>query len=355
MKVHIFKNEDIYTLSLLNFLGRNFDLRDHLFIIRSKSANKNISFGSARVICMPGLRNLFKLKQVLANSERIYFHLLPIGPEIFYWYVNRKLFSKAVWIYWGADVYAHRKRRKSLKHYIYHILLKKIIRAIPDIAGFLKGDFELIQNVYQSTADYHHVIYPIPTNFDLCDKIYQNKKTTVKERINILLGNSGNESNHHLEAMNLLEKFRNEDILILCPLSYGEKNKSYTSNVIQKGHAIFGDKFEPLMQFIAPDEYLSLLNNVDVAVMNHDRQQGLGNTLSLLYLGKKVFLRQDTTSNDYFVGMNIKVFDVCNISKISIKEFASFLPSDSQNNRDILKSAFSENSFIQNWKNILEL
>lgn len=354
MKVHIFKNEDIYTLSLLNFLGRNFDLRDHLFIIRSKSANKNISFNGARCVYMPGLRNIFKLKQILAGSERIYFHLLPIGPEIFFWYVNRKLFSKAVWIYWGADVYAHKKRKSGLKHFIYHILLKKIIRAIPYIAGFLKGDFELIKNVYQSNADYHHVIYPIPTNFDLCDKIYQNI-STAKDRIIVLLGNSGNESNHHLEALSLLEKFRNEDIHILCPLSYGEKNKSYTSNVIQKGHAIFGDKFEPLMKFMAPDEYLSLLNEVNVAVMNHDRQQGLGNTLSLLYLGKKVFLRQDTTSNEYFVGMDIKVFDVGNISMNSIEEFTSFLPSDGQKNREILKSAFSESNFIQNWKNILEL
>ncbi len=44
------------------------------------------------------------------------------------------------------------------------------------------------------------------------------------------MGNSANPTNNHIEVLNKLLKFKDEDIEIIAPLSYGEKSglkKSY--------------------------------------------------------------------------------------------------------------------------------
>ena len=355
MKVHIFQSENIYSLSLLDLLYANFDLSDHIFIFRSRNTGKNTLPGSVKVHYLPGFRNLFKIKKILSGTERIYFHLLPMGPDVFFWYLNKKIFANVVWIYWGADIYEYRLRNTSIKHLIYEQARRHIIPIIPDIAGFLKGDFELIKSVYCSEAIYHHVVYPIPTNFELCDKLQIKINESGINPVNVIIGNSGNESNRHLEAFRILKKFRNEDLNIYCPLSYGARKRSYIRKVINEGRDTFGSKFIPLLDFMKPEDYLNFLNETDIVLMNHDRQQGLGNSLSLLYLGKKIYLRKDTTSFEYFSNQNIKVFDILSIEKSSFQDFASFNKSDGHKNQEIIKSEFSKENYIKKWKHILDL
>lgn len=51
-------------------------------------------------------------------------------------------------------------------------------------------------------------------------------------------------------------------------------------------------------EFILPDEYLKLINEVDAIVMAHDRQQAIGNTLMALYAGKQVYLKDRICLNN---------------------------------------------------------
>ena len=355
MKVHIFKNDHVYTIALLTFLQRNFDLKNHLFIFQCYPSEKNIPIDSERIFYMPGFRNLLKIKQLIGKSEQAFFHLLPMGPVIFFWCFYRKIFQKTVWIYWGADVYAGANRYKSLKHFIYHLCRWRIIRKIPHIAGFIKGDFDLLKKIYRTNATYHHVVYPLPTNFSLIDRLREKKTTGNNHGVTIMVGNSGSESNHHREALRLLGKYRNNNIRIVCPLSYGGKNKSYPKKVIKEGYSIFGSNFIPLTDFLKPEDYTKLLLDVNIAVMNHDRQQGLGNSISLLYMGKKVYLRPETTSFKYFKENGVLVFGINDIHHSSFDDFIRFHENDGRINCGILKKEFSEENYSRKWKHILEL
>jgi hypothetical protein len=354
MRVHLFKNEHVYNLALLDFLAAHFDLSDHLFIFQCRRSGVDLPVDDKHVLYLPGYANLIKIKRLISDCERVYFHLLPMGPVIFFWFLHKTVFLKAVWVYWGADVYEYRKRHSGLKHFLYHLARKRIIRLIPDIAGYLEGDYNLIREHYPTGAKYHHVIYPIPTNFEMCDRLMKKQGRESAQTI-VLVGNSGNESNRHLEAFRLLEKFHSNGFLILCPLSYGAKKASYVQEVIREGNRIFGNNFRPVVDFMPPDKYLEMLNEVDVAVMNHDRQQGLGNTLSLLYLGKKVFLRPETTSYGYFQDKQVRVFDINSIKDLSTDDFARISGSDCLRNRDILRNEFSDANYRRNWGAILEL
>lgn len=43
----------------------------------------------------------------------------------------------------------------------------------------------------------------------------------------------------------------------------------------------------PIVDFMDFNEYINFLSTIDIAIFNHKRQQGMGNIITLLGMGKK--------------------------------------------------------------------
>jgi hypothetical protein len=97
------------------------------------------------------------------------------------------------------------------------------------------------------------------------------------------------------------------------PLSYG--NLAHAKKVIEQGREWFGDKFFPITSFMPFEQYLALLKSVDIAIFNHKRQQAMGNTITLLGLGKTVYMRSDVSQWEFFKRLEVKVFDISKFDK----------------------------------------
>lgn len=106
----------------------------------------------------------------------------------------------------------------------------------------------------------------------------------------ILLGNSATVTNNHMEALDLLHAAGVGSRKIICPLSYGDKG--YGEHVSSYGRALFGAQFVPLTNYMPLNDYLELVSGCSVFVANHVRQQGLGNVVSMLHVGARVFLNR---------------------------------------------------------------
>lgn len=104
-----------------------------------------------------------------------------------------------------------------------------------------------------------------------------------------------------------------------------------------------------------PAEYSKILQEIDVAIMNHKRQQGLGNLISILWLGKKVFVRSDTTSYSYFKSENIAVWDTLDIPNLTYSDFIFIKPDDAIKNKTVVLDIFSESHYIKLWNNVFSL
>ena len=76
------------------------------------------------------------------------------------------------------------------------------------------------------------------------------------------------------------------------PLTYG--NGPYRDAVINAARECLGERFLPLVDFVSPDEYANLLRPCGHVVMNHRRQQAVGNIFAALWRGARVYLN-DTT------------------------------------------------------------
>lgn len=182
-------------------------------------------------------------------------------------------------------------------------------------------DHEWIQTHYVTSSVYTYFFYnfnPVPAgNSDSpVSPVSKEKPTTV------LLGNSDTVTNNHLEILDELAKFKSENIKLIIPLNYG--NKWYGDLVERKAIKIFGkNKVTALRTFMSRDEYYKVLDQVDIAVMNHYRTQAAGNTLALFYRGKKVYIHERSSTYQLLNSNGVVVGNSAEIGRISFEEFAT--------------------------------
>lgn len=354
MIIHVFTEENPYSYTFLKFIGRYFDAGDHLFVFK-KTKKRRYSYSETlreRIIFTGNLRKFFlTFSSSFRNCKQLFFHYLPYGPSLFTWFLSSALLRKSTWIIWGGDAFPAEGSNKNILAFIYEKLRKRIIKKIPRIAGLLEEDYEIVRKRYHTLASFSRVFYPYPIDFSLLSEL---KVHHIKfPEKTILLGNSASESNNHLDILLKLEPLKNEQIKILCPLSYGSTRK-YAELIVEKGKEIFKDKFIPLLDFIEPSEYSKILSGVDVLIMNQQRQQGLGNIFPILFLEKKVYIRSDASSFDFLKELGCKINDTLLIEKeldnIFILDKASL-----KRNAEIIFNLLSEDNCALMWRSLLNV
>ena len=229
---------------------------------------------------------------------------------------------------WGGDFYFPEKQRW---------FKKIVIKRIRNFVTYLKGDFELVRKWYGAEGECHEC-FMYPSNLYKEYNIIPKKDSTT----HIQLGNSADLSNDHIEMLDKLRDYKDEDIKIYAPLSYGDQG--HVEAVVLKGNEIFGDKFIPLTDFMPFGKYLDFLGTIDIAIFAHRRQQAMGNIISLLGMGKKVYVRKDITPWTLFSEIGVKVFDFSNIDLVTIKNEVR------NENVKIIKSYFSKETYISQLK-----
>lgn len=321
--LHIFPVEK-FTTSYIDFINKNFPQQDHFFLLFGAPSSKDMMSHSNVWYCDSFKKRLFTLEKLLFRAQKIYFHSLFLPDNFFLLlFLQSWLLKKSHWVIWGGELYAFREKCTGSKSQIHQWVRKKVFSNIAEISGVIKGDYYLARQFCGVKGKYMDVIYPNPTKREFLDSIISIGKE--KSVINIQLGNSATPTNRHMVAIDILARFRSENINIFCPLSYGDKE--YANKVAKYGHDTFGDKFIAMFDFLPPHEYAEFLSNIDIAVFNHDRQQGLNNILALLYLGKKVFISDEITS---WEELRVKYqFTIYSINSIKNSIFKDFICNDS--------------------------
>ena len=343
--LHIF-NDPKFSHGYFEFLLKhNIDLSSHyLFHYRCKKSTCSHhgmahTFSPSFFSIIPNIL----LSIYLFRSKKIIIHSLASPALLAYLYCFPSLTRKCYWAIWGKDLYYFKSLKKvRFYHKIYEHFRIKVFKAIPYIIGFSKRDYELAKKWYGSTAiRYENFMYPsncykeLPLNTEKSDKKL------------IIVGNSAEPTNNHHDAFRILEKHKDENIQIIAPLSYG--NKAYANEVIDLGNSIFGEKFVPLQDLLPLDEYIALIGRVDIGIFAHDRQQAMGNIITLLGMGKAVFIRDDITTWGTLTEMGIKIYNLEQFNLINYSQHQH------DTNRKIIKEYFSEENLLSQWEIIFNL
>lgn len=241
-------------------------------------------------------------------------------------YFNQKILKKCYFFMWGGDFYFPEKQT-----WFRHQIIKNIGNLVTDISL----DLKYIREKYGSIGNHIKLSFVYPNSL-----YHEYKSEKTSNDINILVGNSATKTNNHYEILTKLSIYRDKNICIYIPLSYGDK--IYAQEIKSKSQEIFGNKFIDLNNFIDLNEYIKLLSKIDIAIFNHERQQAFNSIITLIGLGKKVYLNPSSpiieTLNEYkvcfFTTDNINLDPLDNIN--------------AKKNIDRIKKLFSKEILIKN-------
>ena len=299
--VHLMFN-DKFNKPFVDFLNRNFDPKEHLILCKRLFSEFPFPDGEnvAEIKSYKGL--------VFNNSGKVICHSLFDCELVDYLFTHKDVLQqKAYWVIWGGDLY-NATEEKSEKEYFVKANCKGYISVID-------GDCQKASEKYNSTPQTFNACYTAPITKGMLD----NKKEK-HDYIRVQINNSCDRTT--LEMLDILSRFKTENIKIKTVLSYGEM--SAKDEIIQKGERIFGENFEHIDTLLTPEEYATEMARNDILVLNLDRQQGAGNCSASLAVGVKVFVKKEVTMYNYFSSHGIKLFDTRQIERMSFREFASY-------------------------------
>lgn len=332
--VHLITH-DKFTADYINFMKTYLKEYNHTFCVTVYSCSKDEKIdgklvNEENIIRYSGRKKMAfsgEIRAVLKEADKIIVSGI-FGQEniIFYW--PNSILKKVYLHYWGADFYQMRNSIPlNLKTRQQWINRRHLISCFKRSAGaifLIEGEYEEYKKV-TGIRKKNVFIAAMPSNLERTDlfKKYRNSLTIETDSsIKIIIGNSATETNQHKYVFELLQHLKDENIEIYCPLSYG--NEEYAKEISALGKQIFKDKFHSVFEWMNADQYIKFLSTFDIAVFGNNRQQAMGNIDALLCMGKKIYLKTDTSMYLNYTKAGFKCYDIEMIKNSSLTDLTSF-------------------------------
>ncbi len=245
----------------------------------------------------------------------------------------RSYLSKVKSIITGRPFYNHKELIKSYYQLDY-------------LASLLEKDYE--QVVAYSKAPIKYLPFAYVSYDQLID---HNLLKEVRHGNKIMVNHSADPSLNHYEILKQLS-LNEISNPVFVPLAYG--NNEYAKAIEEEGRKLLGGQIEFQLDFIPKEVYSKKMLELGYAIFNIPIQQGLGNLLALLWVGVKVFLREENTAYQNFKEWGLHVYSIQ--KDLPSETFTSFLSEDQiQHNRSILEERFSNAQVDEYFINMLNV
>jgi len=182
---------------------------------------------------------------------------------------------------------------------IYSLL--KAIPRIHSILWYIEDEINMI-NTRIKLPSWHFFQF-----FNFSDIIPPETGFTHKASRKVLIGNSATIENNHADVLKVLVKITDNTLTYSLPLTYGQFPR-YKSKIKALYQRQLGSQVTFLDEHMPLSKYYTFLQEHPTAVFLHERQQGLGNILYMLYTGTKVYLSVKNIVYKWLKKNRIKVY-----------------------------------------------
>lgn len=352
--VHILGAGGMYTKDFCKMLVENFSVEDHCFISGDPShENYRIARDSGcrvyKTTSVAAIKHFHQCDFVIAHGMN--------NPKVLaLFYLWPRLLNKTNWVIWGGDIYDNTDP-KNIRSQVICAMRQSVYPKVRWATTLSRRDYEYAHKEYGLVAREFEGCYPVPasTNSQLILNLRNNRDFCGDSRSFIVqVGNSATESNCHIEALNALSRYKDENVRIFMPLNYGlEGYELYADYVESYAEKIFGkDRVFVLRDRVEGKNYLEMLSKVDVGVFNNNRQQAMGNISQLLLLGAKIYIREDISMWKHFESLGCKLNDFNDIATQSFEDFIGYDTVQRAANISIIEKRHAIDEKVRTWKKI---
>ncbi|WP_338589242.1 TDP-N-acetylfucosamine:lipid II N-acetylfucosaminyltransferase [Shewanella khirikhana] len=316
------------------------DIKEHPYVQSSSMFN---------FATLKSVRKILQLIAAMHRNDKIILHGLFSSHLVLLLCFMPWLHKKCDWIIWGGDLYYHKLAVKNARYHILEVFRKFLISRLGGFITYVEGDYNNARQWYHASGKLHECIMyksNIYSGTALTEDDLTEADAPNAIKVNIQIGNSADPTNNHQQVFEQLVKLDvpNRVGKIYCPLSYGDP--VYAAEIKKLGEAMFGDRFYPLMDFMPLSQYDQILDEVNIAIFAHNRQQAMGNTINLLGRGKTVYMRDDTSSYALLTKLGITVFSLDDLS-LDVQPRAVAIA-----NNQRVRNYFSEDNLVKQLKSI---
>lgn len=341
----------------------------NLLLVYGKRPFKHVKseaavFSKSKAICSTA-RDLPKHDLVVIHSlDPVWFLLIKSLPPS----------SVLIWIGWGYDYYdiinknksetllpitykkwqAQNEKSKTLKKliffkkFIFSRAKRNIIKKIDIFCPVLPSEYENTKISFKSEN------FPKKGSWNygnLEEDLINGFEEQSSTGNNLLVGNNSSAENNHLDTFALLAGIGIENRKIISPLSYG--NFLYRDLVIMEGKRLFLNNFHPITEFLPIQEYIRTLQSCGFVIMDHLRQQAVGNIIIMMHLGAKIFLNEKCPTLAFLKDQGAEIF-----STAQLKAYPSMLnegldPKAISTNRRVVSETWSKRVSQQRTRDLL--
>lgn len=322
------------TLKFIEMINSRYNPEEHLIYIplgkivltvEPEFANfKNVIFAEN----IGRLKKMYFEYKLYRNATYIILHgmffgIRPLIPLI----IDQSLLKKVSWIEHGGDLYNWKNNEDNFRAYFDNYINKKIKEASNVIGVCHPLDKNFLLSEFNIKAP---VIY---TQFRTIENPFKKFEETKfkfnKGSVFIQVGHNAFQFGNHISILNHLVKFKDKNLKLILPMSYGlsgihggrEGGIQYRNAVFKIAKLLFHSKAILMNKKIPFENYLQYLWNVDIVILNIERQAALGNIHPLLYMNKKIFLPGNSPMYKFFIENGVEIYDTNRIDDMTFEEF----------------------------------
>lgn len=331
---------DKFTRPFYQYLTQELKLEGQHFLFLGNPNQEELMHGEVSWIQTPIrnhlIQNVYRFYKLSRKADRIILH----GDALIVFFALFPfVLKKTAWVIYGQELYGLNQNNS-----IFTRLRKWVYRQVGYHITHIEGDSKLANQMLQSNAQWLYspmYLSNVATTTD-----FASQDVTMKNGLKIMVGNSTDPANNHRNIFEMILPYKDQIDQIYCPLSYG-LYADYKKQIIALGREWFAEKFMVIDQFMDFETYKKFINQMDVVIFDHHRQEAMGVTLTLLSLGKIVYMNSKTTSFESLSQRGFSVFDNQLIAPEGLQ-----VNRDVTNNKACLEKYYSRDVFNQSWKQI---
>ena len=333
---HVIK-EGKYAPEMVRFLNKFFSNKGHNILFCNTAGHSSLILNQCQIeqeeIFRKRKKYSFELIRRLDKSQSDFFILHNLffltNIEKIMLLFRPRLVRKIVWIEWGGDLYSWcvpLKNALDIKNILLNALNRKIRKNFNNIICIFPPDIDTYKKMFPDSHAklYYAPYFGYPLDMSLSEYDSFSRLTYDIEKGNtiyIQIGHNATKTLNHEKVLKMLSRFSNEDIHILLPLSYGVE-KEYVEYISELANILFPGKVTILKDFIPEKQYFDLLDRVDIAIFDTERQCALGNIHMLNFKNKKIYLSEQGVMYRFFIDEGVPVEKCEDIPSMSFEDFS---------------------------------